>query len=173
MVTSANDTWNYAGTANWTTAADWSLGVPAATSNVVVAKGAPTVTGAIGIASLTNSAQVAFANAGSSTISGALSNAGKVILDGASGQGGSKLTIGGALSNTGIVQIGAADGSLSASDTLQATSLVNTGRVLLYGGAASSKAAQLTVTGAAGFGAAGVLTGGVALSGKRFFPLRP
>ena len=166
MVTSANDTWNYAGTANWTTAADWSLGVPAATSNVVVAKGAPTVTGAIGIASLTNSAQVAFANAGSSTISGALSNAGKVILDGASGQGGSKLTIGGALSNTGIVQIGAADGSLSASDTLQATSLVNTGRVLLYGGAASSKAAQLTVTGAAGFGAAGVLTGGVALSGN-------
>ncbi len=160
----ANDTWNYAGSANWTTAADWSAGVPISTSNVIVAKGNPLVTGAIGIASLTNSATVTFSKAAASTISGFVSNAGKLIFDGNSGQGGSSLTIGGSLTNTGVVRIGAADNSLSASDTVQTSSLVNSGKLLLNGGATAE--ALLNITGAAGFGTAGVLTGGVALSGN-------
>lgn len=132
----ANDTWTLAGSANWTTAKDWSAGVPTSTSHVVVAQGDPLVTGAIRIASLTNSTTVTFSDAGASTISGAVSNAGKLTLDGNSGQGGSSLSIGGVLTNTGIVRVGATDNSLSASDTVQARGLVNSGgRLLLYGGA--------------------------------------
>ena len=161
----ATHTWTYAGTANWTTAADWSSGVPISTSDVVIAQGNPVVAGPITIASLTLSAQATFNGAGGSTISGALSNTGKLILDGASGQGGSNLTIGGALTNTGIVQLGASDGSLSAPDTLKAASLVNTGgRLLLYGGGVA-QAATIAVAGSAGFGFAGVLSGSIALSG--------
>ena len=71
------------------------------------------------------------------------------------------------MTNTGIVRVGATDNSLSASDTVQARGLVNSGgRLLLYGGAKSAAEALLDVAGAAGFGTAGVLAGSVGLSGN-------
>ncbi len=163
----ANDTWNYAGSASWTTAADWSAGVPVASSNVVIAKGNPLVTAPVSIASLVTSSPgvLTFKNAGASTVSGTVANGGKLILDGASGQGGSGLTVTGVLTNTGVLQVGASDGSLAATDIVKTAGLANSGRVLLYGGAGSGKAAQVVVTGAAGFGTAGTLAGSVWLSG--------
>ena len=87
----ATDTWTNGGSANWSTAADWSGGVPTTTSDVVVAQGDPQVTAAISINSLTltTPAEVDFINAGSSTIAGAVNNSGDITLDAASKNGGS------------------------------------------------------------------------------------
>ena len=68
----------------------------------------------------------------------------------------------GALTNSGSLTIG--NGALSASDTVTAASLDNTGGISLTGSSANQ--ALLDVNGGAGFGAAGVLSGYVR-SGRR------
>ena len=70
--------------------------------------------------------------------SGGLTNSGAITLDGAKGDGGSLLHINGALKNSGTLQIGPIQtgpnkGVLSAESTLDATGIVNTGTINLYG----------------------------------------
>ena len=92
---------------------------------------------------------------------GALVNDGHICLDSGSGDGGSSLTVGGTLTNSGTLAIGNA--KLSASDEVTAASLDNTGSINLTGSSADQ--ALLDVTGSAGFGTAGVLSGTVELAG--------
>jgi hypothetical protein len=92
---------------------------------------------------------------------GALANDGNVYLDRVGGNGGSSLTLAGALTNSGDLVIGNA--TLSASDEVTAASLDNTGSINLTGSSANQ--ALLDVTGSAGFGSAGVLSGNVGLEG--------
>jgi hypothetical protein len=119
---------------------------------------------------LTSVAEVDFINAGSSTIAGAVNNSGYITLDAASKNGGSNLSIGGVLTNTGVVQLGPTDNSLSKSDTLTVAGIVNNsgsfiGDLEVAGGSSSTAKMLVNDTGAAGFGAAGVLSGIVKLSG--------
>ena len=101
------------------------------------------------------------------TTSGALSNSGGLSVDSSYGRGGSALTISGVLTNSGTANIG--NGALSAATTVTAKGLNNTGTIYLSGntsGAPAPVSATLDITGAAGFGAASVLTGSVNLSGN-------
>ncbi len=168
----ATDTWTNSGSANWNTAADWSGGVPATTSDVVVAQGDPQVTAAISIHSLTltTPGEVDFINAGSSTIAGAVNSSGYITLDAVATNGGSNLSIGGVLTNTGVVQLGSNNNSLSKSDTVTVAGIVNhsgsfIGDIEVAGGSSSAARMLVNDSGAAGFGAAGVLYGIVHLSG--------
>lgn len=68
------------------------------------------------------------------TIDGALSNSGFIDVDLISGDGGSLLGINGALSNSGYIAIGPTDNTLSTTSTFEATSVVNSGTINLYGG---------------------------------------
>ncbi len=85
------------------------------------------------------------AGGSSVTTSGALTNDGALQLDIYGGEGGSSLALGGVLRNAGTLQVG--NTGLSASTTLSASGLVNTGTVGLY--ASSSNASTFTVAGAA------------------------
>jgi len=97
-ITSTPDTWTD-GTANWNTPGDWSAGVPTASSDVVINTGGnPQVTASFGtVNSIADSGQLAFINAGASSVTGgvAVSSGAGLSLDGSSGEGGSSLTIGG------------------------------------------------------------------------------
>jgi len=92
---------------------------------------------------------------------GALVNNGVVSLDFHGEKGGSSLTVAGALTNSVDLAIGNA--RLSASVKVTAAALNNTGDIELTGSSANH--ALLDVTGSAGFGAAGVLSGTVRLAG--------
>jgi hypothetical protein len=151
------------GSANWNTPADWSAGVPTATSNVVVSEGDPEVTSAISIASLSDSATVAFADVGASSVSGAVDVSGSLLLDSAAAQGGSSLSIGGELTNRGEVILG--NSALSTTDAVTAVALDNIGTLDLVGGATLDREMRLEVSSAAGFGSAGEVQGLVTLSG--------
>ena len=83
-----------------------------------------------------------------------------IRLDTNAGDGGSSLTLAGALTNSGTLAIG--NTKLSASDEVTAASLDNTGSIYLTGSSANQ--ALLDVTGSAGFGTAGVLSGNVSIS---------
>ncbi len=175
----AIDTW-LDGAANWDTPGDWnawSAGVPTASSDVVINEGDPEVTASFGtVNSITNYSALTFIDAGASSVTGGVYNYGSynngaLDLDASSGDGGSSLTIGGALTNGGggFIQIGPSDGTLSAASTIEAASLANftsygaIGWIDLYG--SSTAEATLDVASAAGFGAAGVLSGHINLSG--------
>jgi hypothetical protein len=93
--------------------------------------------------------------------SGALVNDGTINLDANTfDRGGSSLTLAGALTNIGTLGIG--NNALSAPDKVTAASLDNTGLILLTG--SGDTQALLDVTGSAGFGTVGVLSGVVGLS---------
>jgi hypothetical protein len=92
---------------------------------------------------------------------GSFVNHRRIRLDFDGGDGGSSLTLAGALTNSGSLGIG--DTKLSGSDKLAAASLDNTGTIFLTG--SSSNQALLDLTGSAGFGTVGVLSGSVELSG--------
>jgi hypothetical protein len=107
------------------------------------------------------------------TTSAGLTNTGTIALDQPSSAGGSSLTVGGALTNSGFIQIGPNNNTLAAATTLTATSLVNNvgttlGTIDIFGNDSSSVPvpipATLNITGAAGFGAGGVLEGNVNLN---------
>ena len=114
-----------------------------------------------GLASIGAGALFALHDGAAVSTTGALVNDGEVVLDTNAGDGGSSLTVAGTLTNSGSLTIGNA--TLSASDEVTAASLDNKGRIQLTGSGANQ--ALLDVTGRAGFGAAGVLSGNVNLSG--------
>jgi hypothetical protein len=163
------DTWTD-GSDNWNTPADWSTGsVPGSSSAVVISEGDPQVTASIGtIASLTDSANLTFIDAGASSVTGAVTNSGTITLDENHDDGGSSLSIGGALTNDGYIQIGPSDNSLTANSTIDAASVTNfintgLGTIDIYG--SSTAEATLDVSSVAGLGATGTLYGSVNLSG--------
>ena len=163
------DTWTSSQlfTANWTTAGDWSGGLPITTSDVTIAQGGPFVTSAINIASLSfSTGGVEFESAGASSVSGSVTVSGNGILsfDKDAGTGGSSLTIGGALTLSGSFtsfDIGA--NTQSTGDTVTAASLsVGTGAGLgIQNETGSNETDTLDITGQAGFGTAGILTGNI------------
>ncbi len=166
------DTWTSSQlfTANWTTAGDWSGGLPTTTSDVTIAQGGPIVTSAISIASLTfSTGGVEFESAGASSVSGSVTVSGNGILsfDKDAGTGGSSLTIGGALTLSGSFtsfDIGA--NTQSTGDTVTAASLsVGTGAGLgIQNETGSNETDTLDITGQAGFGTAGILTGNILIA---------
>ena len=114
-----------------------------------------------GLASIGAGAIFGLHNKAAVSTTGSLVNDGTIRLDVVGGDGGSSLTLAGALTNSGSLTIGNA--TLSAADEVTAAALDNTGSILLNGSGANQ--ALLDVTGGAGFGAAGVLSGDVQLSG--------
>ena len=157
----------------WTTASDWSAGVPTSSSNVTVAEGNPIVEAPFTVNSITDSSAITFVDAGLSTVLGTVDVKGGGLLTfdppGPEPDGGSSLTIDGALTNAGTVSVGtgpnAPNFTLDAPDTLTAASINNTGGTLaLWGG--PSVLAEVDVTGVASLGTkAGYLNGTVTLSG--------
>jgi hypothetical protein len=115
-----------------------------------------------GLASIGTSATFELGGHVAVSTTGALANnRGTINLDQNFGDGGSTLTVAGALTNSGTINLGTS--SLSSKDSITASSFVNTGTINLTGSA--SNQALLNITGAAGFGAAGTLTGTVNLVG--------
>lgn len=163
----SKDTWK-GGNANWNIGADWSAGVPTATSDVVIDAGAAQVTAGVTVQSISlgSLGTVNFESAGTSHITGALTDAGHLLFDTGAGKGGSVLTIGAALTNSGVIKIGNA--TLSAADSITVAALNNFsgathGEIDMVG--AATVRDRLNVTSAAGFGIAGQLIGNVNLSG--------
>jgi hypothetical protein len=115
-----------------------------------------------GLALISAGASFALHDQAAVSTTGALVNDGNVYLDRLGGNGGSSLTLAGALTNSHDLVIGNA--TLSASDKVAATSLDNKGSINLTGSGANQALLDVTA-GSAGFGAAGVLSGSVQLSG--------
>ncbi len=178
----ATDTWN-GSTADWYTSADWSAGIPTRTSAVVINSGEPQLLSGdpgftvasirIGGGSLwiADPSQTQHVRGSVSIASGA-----SVSVDASgSNAGGSTLAIGGNMNNSGGVTIGEIVPPMggysltSASTVTVGGSLSNaSGASITLAGSPSPASAQATlnVAGAAGFGAAGVETGNVSLSGS-------
>ncbi len=162
--------WTDAGD-NWTTTADWSNCNGAFPDNgsgntydATISTGSPTLTSAISIGNVTVDSGGTWYLAGTgaaATLSGNLANSGSVGVDYFGGEGGASLSVGGTLTNSNYVQIG--NTGLSANSTLSATAVNNTGTIDLYGNGTNQ--AALKVSGAAGFGTAGVISGQVNLAG--------
>jgi hypothetical protein len=114
-----------------------------------------------GLASIGDRASFSLRDEAAVSTNGALVNDGHIRLDFVGGDGGSRLTVGRTLTNNDFLTIGNA--TLSASDKVTVASLDNTGSILLAG--SGTHQALLDVTGTAGFGMAGVLSGYVQLSG--------
>jgi hypothetical protein len=113
-------------------------------------------------AGLRISSDLSFESAGTNTITTSLDNAGGHLhVDANAGEGGTILNIGGMLTNGGNLVIG--NTALTASDKVTAAALHNSGRIYLTGSDASQ--ALLDVSGAAGFGTEGVLSGFARLAG--------
>jgi hypothetical protein len=91
----------------------------------------------------------------------AVNGTGSVYLDTNAGGGGSSLTVAGTLTSEYLL-IG--NGTLSASDEVTAASLDNTGSIYLNGSSANQALLDVTA-GSAGFGTAGVLSGGTVFLG--------
>src|SRR3984893_18056548 len=148
--------WND-GTANWTTTADWSgcnstfpNNVGGNTYDATVSSGDPTLTTAVTIGSVTINGPGQWDLAGTSasaTLTGTLTNSGNVALDFFGSQGGSNLTVGGTLTNTssGTVQVGTSGGSLSATSTVSAAALSNSGTIDLFGNTTPGTTNQATM----------------------------
>jgi hypothetical protein len=166
-------TWTGAINSDWANADNWSpAGVPDASSNVVITIGVAVASASIGtVNSITDwsYSDLAFESAGTNTVTTFLYNGGSLSVDDSAGAGGTILNIGGTLTNrrhggvfeSGLLAIG--NTALSASDEVTAAALDNRGSIYLTG--SSTNQALLDVTGSAGFGAAGVLSGQVQLAG--------
>ena len=100
-------------------------------------------------------------NGAALTTTTGLNNSNNLLLDYFGGDGGASLAVGGTLTNSNYVQIG--NTGLSANTTLSADAVANTGTIDLYGNGTNQ--AALKVSGAAGFGTAGVISGQVNLAG--------
>jgi hypothetical protein len=114
-----------------------------------------------GLASISAGATLDIHNKAAVSTTGLLVNDGHIRLDIDGGDGGSSLTVGGVLTNSGSDYLSIGNDALSASDKVTAASLDSTGLIHLQGFRANQ--ALLDVTGAAGFGTAGTLTGSVRL----------
>jgi hypothetical protein len=159
----SKSTWTGAVSSDWNDADNWSpVGVPGASSDVTIATGRAVASASIGtVNSITDSSDLRFRSAGTNKVTTSLDNSGELRVDRKGGGGGTILNIGGTMTNSGSLRIGNA--TLSASDEVTAASLDNTGQIRLLGSSANQ--ALLDVTGRAGFGTAGVLTGNVQLTG--------
>jgi hypothetical protein len=159
----SKSTWTGAVSSDWDDANNWSpAGIPGVNSDVVIATGAPVASASIGtVNSITDSSDLSFESAGTNTVATFLDNTGHLYVDAKGGEGGTTLDIGETLTNSGHLYLG--NSTLSAPDTVTAASLDNTGSIYLTGSSANQ--ALLDVTGGAGFGAAGVLSGHVRLAG--------
>jgi hypothetical protein len=158
----SKSTWTGAVSSDWNDADNWSpVGVPGASSDVVIATGRAVASASIGtVNSITDSSDLRFRSAGTNTVTTFLDNRRDLRVDRKGGAGGTILNIGGRLSNSGSLYIGNA--TLSAPDKLTAAALDNTGVIRLLGSSANQ--ALLDITGSAGFGTAGVLSGYVQLT---------
>jgi hypothetical protein len=114
-----------------------------------------------GLASIGQGAILGLHNGSAVSTTGALENDGTIRLDIGRGDGGSSLTVGGTLANS-TLYLGNA--TLSASDEVTAAALDNAGTIQMTGSSANQALLDVT-TGAAGFGADGVLSGVVRLAG--------
>jgi hypothetical protein len=158
-------TWTGAASSDWHDADNWNpAGIPGVNSDVVIATGAPAalVSASIGtLNSITDSSDLSFESGGTNAVDTFLDNTGLLSVDYNAGESGTILNIGQALTNSGDLIIG--NRGLSASDEVTAAALDNTGKIQLTGSRAHQ--ALLDVSGSAGFGTAGVLSGHVQLSG--------
>jgi hypothetical protein len=156
-------TWTGAVSSDWNDADNWSpAGVPDASSDVTIATGHAVASASIGtVNSITDSSDLSLESAGTNTVATFLDDAGHLWVDHGAGEGGTILNIGETLTNSGQLYLG--NSILSAPDTVTAAALDNTGSIYLTGSSANQ--ALLDVTGGAGFGAAGVLSGHVRLAG--------
>jgi len=159
----STSTWTGAVNSDWADADNWSpAGIPDASSDVTIATGDAVASASIGtVNSITDSSDLDFESAGTNTVTTSLDDAGHLHVDDSGGEGGTILNIGATLTNSGDLVIGNA--TLSAPDEVTAASLDNTGRIYLMGSSANQ--ALLDVSGSAGFGAAGVLSGYARLAG--------
>ncbi len=156
-------TWTGAVSSNWDDPDNWiPIGVPGAGSDVTIATGDAVASASIGtVNSITDSSDLSFESAGTNTVATVLNDTGRLRVDANGGEGGTTLNIGGTLTNSNRLVIG--NTTLSASDEVTAAALDNTGRIHLTGSSANQ--ALLDVSGSAGFGTAGVLSGRVGLAG--------
>ncbi len=153
------DQWNNIGDWNLNAAADWSLGTaPTSTTAAEIETGSATIstTGAAGLLTIDSGATLILDYGTTLAVTNGLDNAGTWTLG-----GGDAATIGGSLANSGALDIGATD--ISASTTVTAAALDNTGGIYLQGATASgaTNAATLDITG----GAPTVLAGRVVVAG--------
>jgi hypothetical protein len=162
--------WKYPITGNWTVAADWSTGsVPGAGDDVTLglASGYTIfITSPISVESISLDdidATLSVNEPGEvASISGNLVAGGDVVVDGGTRQGGTTLSIGGALTSTRQLDIG--NTSLSAPTIVTANALFDTGGITVSGSA--SNLATLNIAAPAGFGTAGLLSGGLNMTGN-------
>jgi hypothetical protein len=159
----SKSTWTGAVSSDWADPDNWSpAGVPSSSSDVTIATGRAIASASIGtVNSIKDSSGLRFRSAGTNTVATFLDNGGQLRLDRKGGAGGTILNIGRTLTNRGSLRIGNA--TLSAPDVVTAASLGNTGEIRLLGSAANQ--ALLDVSGSAGFGTAGALSGDVQLTG--------
>ena len=141
------DLWNNIGDWNLNAATDWSLGsAPTSTTPAEIETGSATIStsGAADLLTIDSGATLNLDDGTTLAITNGLDNAGTWTLG-----GGDTATIGGSLTNSGTLDIGAT--GISASTTVTAASLDNTGGIYLQGAAASgaTNAATLDITGAA------------------------
>jgi fibronectin-binding autotransporter adhesin len=182
------------GSYDWSNASNWSGGIPGASTTAViddtitnsgsytVAIYAPTSVGSIifadaagglaiedPVATVGGVAGPTYATM-AVTVAGNLTNAGNMMVDYDGpyfSPGGTSLAIGGTFANGGSLTIG--NGSTTsafnavASTTLTAASVINTGSMTVLG--SKDKQTTLNITGAAGFGTPGAVTGTVNLYG--------
>jgi hypothetical protein len=151
---------------DWADAGNWSPGgIPDASSDVAITIGDAVASAPIGtVNSITDTYGLSFESAGTkNTVATFLDNTGSLDVDDNGGAGGTILNIGGTLTNSGSLTIG--NSALSASDKATAAALDNTGTGKIELTGSSTNLALLDVTGAAGFGVAGTLTGKVNLTG--------
>src|SRR5271156_5245918 len=104
----SKSTWTGAVNSDWADGGNWSpAGIPGASSNVVIAKGAPVASASIGtVDSITDSSDLTFESPGTNTVTTFLDNAGSLHVDDNGGEGGTILKIGGTLTNSGSLNIG-------------------------------------------------------------------
>jgi hypothetical protein len=157
----SKSTWTGAVSSDWNDANNWSpAGIPGVNSDVVIATGEAVASASIGtVNSITDSSDLSFESAGANTIATFLDNTGSLNVDDSAGEGGTTLDIGGTPTNGFGHHLTIGNPTLSAPDTVTAASLDNTGKIQLTGSGANQ--ALLDVTGSAGFGSAGVLSGNV------------
>ena len=161
----STSTWTGAVSSDWDDPDNWSpTGVPDASSDVTIATGDAVASASIGtVNSITDSAELSFQSAGTSTVARTVDDTGHLWVDHGGGEGGTTLNIGGTLTNRRSLRVGNA--TLSASDEVAAAALDNTGSIHLHGSRADQ--ALLDVAGSAGFGSDGVLSGYVRPQGRQ------
>ena len=152
--TTTPDNW-LGGNANWSTAGDWSAGVPGSSSAVTIGKTSngfvteDLATASAASLSLLSGNALRVAAGNTLTVGGATTIAsGGELLVGDSGSGGSTLNSG-SLTNAGSLQVG--NGGMTSASTLNVTGTLNNagGTVYVEGGSPSGANALLNVSGAA------------------------